>query len=112
MARHDIFRARGSTRILKITASAAEAFTADASNYHTFTVRHVRGTQTTGELVGTAYSLDTRSLVVNEPVTLYADSAGLAMSDGERLALYLTETGSPSALQGLEVWVEDQQIVR
>ena len=112
MSRRDVYRSAGETRVLEVAVSVSEAFSANASNYHTFSLRHIRSGQSNGETVGSDYSLDTRSLSANEPVTIYTSSAGLAMSDGERLALVMSETGSPTALRDLEVWVRRQRIVR
>ena len=112
MSRNNFHRANGEERVFKITLEAGEAVTANASNYHYFVMRLVRDGQTYGEKVGETYSLAARSLVANEAVTLYDDAVGLAMSDGETLALYIEETGSPAPLERLVVWVDTQRRAR
>ena len=112
MSRDDFFKARGGCTVRKVTLEAADAFTADSSNYHTFTVRRVKAGQSNGEDIATAYSLASKSLAANEQITLYDDVNGLAMSDGERLALIQSETGTPAALERVVLWTLVHQNVR
>lgn len=112
MSRHDIHRAKGAEKVFRIDLEAGQAFTASATDYHTFTLRLVRSDQDYGERIADAYSLAARSLVANEPITLYDNAVGLAMSDGERIALYIDETGSPDALERVTVWIDRQRTAR
>jgi len=112
MARYDFFRAYKDETVFQVQLQAGDAFTADATDYHSFTVRIVRDGQSIGEKVGETYSLAARSLVASEPVNIYDDDVGLAMIDGEVLALYIEETGSPSALERVTVWVNAQRRAR
>ena len=112
MTRHDLYRAPTTSRCFRIDIEAGEAFTANSSDYHEFTIRLVRVGQSTGEKVGSTYSLSDRSLVANEPVTVYDDAVGLAMTDGEILALYIDETGSPTILERVVVWMDVQPAAR
>jgi len=112
MARHDFYKASGAEKVFAVELQAEVAFTADATNYYEFVVRLKRDGQTYGEKVGETYSLAARSLVANEAVTLYDNAVGLAMSDGERLVLEVTETGSPTGLVGLTLWVDRSREAR
>lgn len=108
----EFYRAPGAVRVLKAEMQVGGAWTADSSNYWTATVRLRKSGQTTGELVGEAYSLNDRSLSVQDPVELYDDVQGLAMAEDERLAVYLAETGTPAPLEDLVLWVLTQRIAR
>lgn len=112
MSRNDVYRAEGRERIFQIALEAGESFTASATDYHTFTLRLVRDGQDYGEDIADPYSLSDRSLVANEPVTLYDDPVGLAMSDGERIALYVDKTGSPASLERVTLWLNRQRNAR
>ena len=112
------YRASGPTRLLQADFEVRTAWTAHSSNYWTLTLRHLRAAQapyaaqTTGETVGDAYSLATRSLSARVPVTLYTSEAGLAMADGDSLVLSIEGTGSPAALVDAELWLKVQRIAR
>lgn len=113
MSRNDFYQAVGNRKVFWIGFMVGEAITASSSNYHTFTLRIVRDGQDTGETIDSAtnpYSTSNRTLVANTPITLYDDPAGLAMSDGERLALFIDETGTPTTLERCYAGVEDNAL--
>jgi len=108
----ECYRAVGRQKVIQAAFSVGTDWTLDASNYWTLTLRHRKAGQTTGELVGADYAVDTRGLTAQELVTLYDGVGGLAMADGERLALYVVETGTAVALEDLILWLLIQRIAR
>ena len=106
-----LYRSQGTERILAVDLVNMADFTADPSNYWSFTVRVVRSGQSYGEQVGT-YSLDVRSLTSGEPVSLYNDPRGLAMSDGDQLRSTAETTGSPVAMTRPAYLVKFQKVTR
>ena len=106
-----LHKSQGTERILKVLLVNHADFTADLSNYWTFTVRVVRDGQSYGELVG-EYGLDDRSLTSGEPVTLYDDPRGLAMSDGDQLRSTVASTGTPVSMAHPSYLVKFQKVTR
>ena len=106
-----VYKAQGTERILTVLLVNHANFTADSGNYWTFTLRVVRDGQSYGELVG-EYGLDDRSLTSGEPVTLYDDPRGLAMSDGDQLRSTAASTGSPVAMTRPAYLVKIQKVTR
>ena len=95
-----IHRSQGGDRVFGARLMVISDFALDASNYWTFTLMHRRIVdgvlQTYGELVGEAYTTQTRSLTAGVPVTIYEDAVGRPMQEGELLVLTIISTGSPS----------------
>lgn len=98
------WRAEGPTLLIRAQLVASGGFTMSATNYWTVTLRVRRagngafGSQTAGELIGSAYSLAARSLTAGVPATVYYDAAGLALAAGDTIWATYTSTGSPAAL--------------
>lgn len=96
-----LHRSSGDEKLLVALLVVGADYTADGSNYWTFTIRHVKASgvdgeqQAYGEQVGDVYTLATRSLVANEPVTIYDEVGGVLLRDGDELRATMESTGSP-----------------
>lgn len=112
-----LWLASGGETLLSARLVAQAAFTLDASNYWTVTVYHRRAATgafaalANGETVGT-YSLATRSLVADTPVTIYESEQGLALGDGDSLVAVVTSTGSPAQLDNPVISLDIQRNTR
>jgi len=104
--------AKGSETLLSASLVVQTAWSLDASNYYTITLRHRRSGQTYGELVGSAYSLADRNLSADTPVTIYSDAQGIELIDGEKLVAYVATTGSPTALEDPKIVLDLQRNTR
>lgn len=85
-------------RLVRARLVVASDWTKSGTDYWTIALRRRRPDQEFGETVGT---LDLSELSVEAGaagVDLYADPAGLPMSEGEQLVAYREAVGDPAAL--------------
>jgi hypothetical protein len=98
------FRADGPTLLIRAQLVLAADFAMNGTNYWTATLRVRRAASgsfsadATGQLIGSAYSLATRSVSAGNPATMYYDAAGLALAAGDTVWATYTSTGSPAVI--------------
>lgn len=90
------YEAQGGEKIVQALLIAPAGFTLDAVNYYTFTVRVRRSGQSNGEILGSTYSLATRTIVAGTPVTIYSDETGTPLLAGDTVWAYTVSAGSPA----------------
>ena len=105
-----LHQSQGGEKLVLAQFQVASAFPYNAANYYTITLRRILSGATYGGTIGSAYSLATRSLSANSPVTLYSNAAGLMLNEGDTLVSYLVSSGSPAVLSNPS-WILDIQTI-
>lgn len=106
-----VHQAVGRTRVFAVELVVAEDWAQDPADYWTVQLRIMGEDDDLGRVVG-SLSLATRNLVAGARETVYSDSVGLAMSDGERLRALVTSTGSPDPLVDAVLFAQVQRNAR